>query len=291
MFRAPQWAAFALAEGLPNELYMSFCAKYAGIVGKLLWMASVAGLICAGRVSAAEETFPVLQVGTRTYTNVTITTKAKTYVFIMHSAGMASLKLSELPPELLEQLGYAAPEKPKTKTEVASSWAKDKLGMANIDKVNAAELKARDAWTERSGQVARAVVALDRKLCGAILAVLILLYVFNCRCCAEICKKVGKPAGIMAWLPGFLIFPLLQAAGMSLWWFLGYLLGPVGLVVHIVWSFKIATARGKGGLTGFFLALPLTSFFAFIYLAFSDGGAAAEKPERRNSSIMTLETA
>ncbi len=278
--------------GRPNATkHMSFCAKYARIASTVTWLALAAGLVSPIGAGAAEETFPVLEIGTRTYTNVTVTTKAKTYIFIMHSAGMTTLKLSELPPELLDQLGYAPPEKPKTKAEKASDWAKDKLGTANIEKVNAAELKARDAWTERSEAVAKAVVALDRKLCGAILAVVILFYVFYCRCCAEICRKVGKPAGVMAWLPGFQIFPLLRAAGMSEWWFLGYLLFPVGLVVHIVWSFKLAKARGKGGATGFFLALPLTSLFAFIYLAFSEGGAASEKPDKRGSTIMTLEAA
>jgi len=251
-------------------MFMSFCAKFAGIAGRFIWLA-LAASVWPGSAIAKEETFDVLQIGTHTYTNVTVTTKAKTYVFIMHSTGMANLKLSEIPPEVLQQLGYgAAAEKPKSKTEVASQWAKDKLGSANIDKVNAAELKAREAWIQRSGDVARAVVALDRKLCGAIVAVLILFYVFCCRCCAEICKKAGKPAGVLAWLPGFQLIPLLKAAGMSPWWFLGYLVPPVAFVLHIVWSFKIAKARGKTGVTGFFLMLPLTSLFAFIYLAFSD---------------------
>jgi hypothetical protein len=202
---------------------------------------------------------------------------------------MASLKVSELPPEVSEQLGYAPPEKPKTKAETASNWAKDKLGEVNIQKVNAAELKAKEEWTQRSTQVAQTVLKFDRKLCGAILAVLVLLYVFYCRCTAEICRKVGKPAGILAWLPGFQIFPLLRAADMSTWWFLGYLIAPLGIIIHIVWSFRLAKARGKTALTGFCLVLPITNVFAFAYLAFSEGGE--ERPERRSDPLMTLETA
>ncbi|HSU56865.1 MAG TPA: hypothetical protein VLT36_22590, partial [Candidatus Dormibacteraeota bacterium] len=32
-----------------------------------------------------EETFPVLTIGTQSYTNVTVTTKARKYIFILHS--------------------------------------------------------------------------------------------------------------------------------------------------------------------------------------------------------------
>jgi hypothetical protein len=266
---------------------MSFHTKYTGIVGRLLWVMLLLGLTWTSPVNA-QETFPVLDIGTRTFTNVTVTSKGKTYVFITHSTGMTTLKLSEIPPDIRVLLGYPPPVKPRSKSEIASDWARDKLGAANIAKVNSAELFAREAWTERSSQVASAVYAMDRKLLGAIAAVLILFYVFYCRCCAEICRKVGKPAGILAWLPGFQVFPLLRAADMSGWWFLGYLIPPIAIVLHIVWSFKLASARGKGGITGFFLALPVTTLFAFVYLAFS---GAAEKPDRRGSTIMTLETA
>ena len=75
--------------------------------GRLLWLGLAALLMRPlGVVGATEETFDVLQIGTRTYTNVTVTTKAKNYIFILHAAGMASIKVSELPPDLQEKLGY-----------------------------------------------------------------------------------------------------------------------------------------------------------------------------------------
>ena len=40
-----------------------------------------------GAIGAIEQTFDMLQIGTRTYKNVTVTTKAKDYIFILHSAG------------------------------------------------------------------------------------------------------------------------------------------------------------------------------------------------------------
>src|ERR1051325_5010067 len=58
---------------------------------------------------SGEETFPVLTIGTQTYTNVTVTTKAKNYVMLMHSTGLANIKVSELTPALRDKLGYGPP--------------------------------------------------------------------------------------------------------------------------------------------------------------------------------------
>src|SRR3954447_6848327 len=54
----------------------------------------------------AEETFPVLQVGSQTYSNVTVTSKTSRYIVIMHSQGLTSIKLKELSQEVLHGLGY-----------------------------------------------------------------------------------------------------------------------------------------------------------------------------------------
>src|SRR2546422_9395192 len=74
--------------------------------------------------AAAEETFAVLQIGTRTYRNVTVTTKAKNYIFIMHSDGMTNFKITELPPELRSKLGYSDVPKEKTGSAALSAWTK-----------------------------------------------------------------------------------------------------------------------------------------------------------------------
>jgi hypothetical protein len=57
-----------------------------------------------------------------------------------------------------------------------------------------------------------------------------------------------------------------------------------------VWCFKIAKARGNSAWVGLLLLLPVTGFFAFLYLAFSDGAPAKEEPRRR-VEVMSLETA
>ena len=68
--------------------------------------------LCVPAVSARagmEQSFEMLRIGTKTYKNVTVTTKSKDYVFLLHSAGMANIKVSELTPDELEKLGYTTP--------------------------------------------------------------------------------------------------------------------------------------------------------------------------------------
>src|ERR1039458_6231845 len=94
-----------------------------------LWWLTVAALLMRplGALGAAEETFEVLHVGTRTYTNVTVTTKAKAYIFILHAGGMANLKINEISPELRQQLGYARASDSKRATNAAAVWGNQQM--------------------------------------------------------------------------------------------------------------------------------------------------------------------
>src|SRR5712672_2016718 len=81
-----------------------------------------------GATAAIEQTFDVLKIGTHTYKNVTVTTKAKNYIFIMHSAGLANITIADLPPELLEKLGYAAAsDEHKATPNASAAWAQEKI--------------------------------------------------------------------------------------------------------------------------------------------------------------------
>src|SRR5215212_10134019 len=84
--------------------------------------------------SAVEERFALLQVGAQTYRNVTVTTKDKNYIFIMHAAGMSNIKIAELTPQVRERLGYQAtlPEHGKKRTSAASAWAKSTLAKIEL---------------------------------------------------------------------------------------------------------------------------------------------------------------
>jgi hypothetical protein len=122
----------------------------------------------------------------------------------------------------------------------------------------------------------------------AVLAAAALLYLFSCYCLKLICEKAGGEAGLLVWLPVLQIFPMLRAAGMSPWWFLGFCLPGINLIAQIVWSVKISEARGKTIWTALCLILPVTNIFAFLYLAFSagkgSGGPSGKEAVARESS-------
>src|SRR5262245_46505391 len=65
-----------------------------------------------------EDTFPVLNAGSETYSNVTVTSKTPRYVLITHARGMTTLKLKDLPIDTLRQLGYEV-EEPKPQKSLA----------------------------------------------------------------------------------------------------------------------------------------------------------------------------
>jgi hypothetical protein len=257
--------------------------------GGLIPMTLAGWLIFAsGAMAAVEESFPVLQIGARMYTNVTVTTKAKNYVFILHAGGMASVKPAELPLEVQQELGYA-PRKPATNT--AAAWAKKEIAkINNVPQIKELGRQLGPRWSAQRHPGLSAIRLLGPTLIFAALGIALLLYLFQCYCYMLICQKTGNPPGILIWLPVLQIFPLLRAAGMSGWWFLAGFVPVLNLVAGILWCFKIAKARGKSAWVGFFLLLPVVSLFAFLYLAFSNG-AAANEDEEPETRIMTLETA
>jgi hypothetical protein len=105
-----------------------------------------------------------------------------------------------------------------------------------------------------------------------------------------ICQKVGHPPGILVWLPLVQLLPLLRAAGMSGWWFLAYLVPGLNIVAQIIWSLKIAKARGKSVWVGVLLLLPVANLFSFLYLAFSNG-ATGGGDEDSEPKVMSLQSA
>jgi hypothetical protein len=268
---------------------MSDCRKYRVVSGGLVWLGVILlSFFHPSPATATEETFATLQVGAHVYTNVTVTTKAKNYVFILHSTGMENVKITDLPEDVRTQLGYV-PE--ATQSQKASTWAKSKAGEFHIGQVKAAELHIQKEWEEQSAVILEKARALDRRLCGALMGGALLIYLFYSYCCMLICQKAGQEPSMLIWLPIFKMLPLLRAAGMSPFYFLSYALLATSPITHIRWCFKIAGARGKSGWTGFWLALPPTFIFAFLYLAFSAGvEPAAEQEDKRTARLMTLET-
>jgi hypothetical protein len=107
--------------------------------------------------------------------------------------------------------------------------------------------------------------------------------VFFCYCCWQICRKTSNRGGLLVWLPGFQMVPLLRAAGMSPWLFFTLFIPPISPFVMIVWCFRICRVRQKSAFTAVLLVLPVTNILAFIYLALS-GYGPEEEAERDGSS-------
>jgi cytochrome c biogenesis protein CcmG, thiol:disulfide interchange protein DsbE len=78
---------------------------------KLALVFALLGVVFASNsLRGAEEKRERLKVGDVTYTNVVVTSKTATDIFILHSGGVANLKLKNLSPELQKQFGFD-PEK------------------------------------------------------------------------------------------------------------------------------------------------------------------------------------
>ncbi len=234
---------------------------------------------------AVEETFDVLHIGTRFYTNVTVTTKTGTQIFIMHSTGMHTIKVADLSPDVLAKLGYGNGSEKKSAKGLPSLGT---AGKSSKFKINLPQFKQlQTQW--RSHTPARfATIHWSTNallMAGGLVIVLYLLFSF---CAMLICQKAGHPPGALIWIPILQLIPLVRAAQMSPAWVIAFMIPLLNIVAHIVWSFNIAKARGKSTLTGLFLVLPVTSFFAFLYLALSNGVAKKETP---TVEIMTLEAA
>jgi hypothetical protein len=218
-------------------------------------------------------------------TNATVTTRNKNYVFILHSGGMGNYKIATLSEEELQTLGCLAATKPRTETNSATAWAKGTLANLQTGRVKELEESVKSRLPSAS-----TLVELNPLTLCAIGACLLLFYAFFCYCSMLICQKAGTEPGALVWIPVLQIVPLVRAAGMAPVWVLAFIIPVLNLVAQVVWSFKIASARGKGVGVAILLLLPLANLLAFMYLAFSENPrpSQTEKPESR---IMTLETA
>lgn len=230
-----------------------------------LWLALLSGPTVA---RAVDETFALIQTKTALYSNVTVTTKAKDYIVIQHAGGLASVKVGELSPEVHEALGFG-PAKGSRKGASFLVTAKAKA------LVGALPTKAiEQAWSQHS-PAGTPALKLTSTILFAALGIGFGLYLFFCYCALLICRKAGQPAGWMIWVPLLQYVPILRAAKMSPLWLIAIVIPLLNIWAHILWSFRIAAARGRGFWTALFLILP-TYPLAFVYLAFAGNTAAAE---------------
>jgi hypothetical protein len=277
------WVWFGVGRIPRMNAYKAHHCAAGGLIG---WVLAACLIPFLGMAGVVEDKFDVLQIGSQTFSNVTVTTKAKNYIFILHARGMTSIKTADLPLNIQQQLGYASAAQPKPATNTPAAWVKQEFA-----KMNVAPLKQLDQkWGGDQLRKLSVPSLLASKVVFIALGIMVLLYLFYCYCCQLICRKTGNDPGVLIWVPVLQLLPLLRAAGMSGWWLLAYCVPLLNIVAQVLWSFNIAKARGKSAWVGIFLLLPITSFFAFLYLAFSDG-AASEEEQEPEPKIMTLEAA
>ena len=233
---------------------------------KCFWSAALLAVAVTCPLRAEEpqsETFESLNVGLRSYTNVTILNRSKSDLFIRHAGGMANIKVRDLDKSTQLQLGYMLADATPTNAS-ALTFRRNSLPRVEFDS-RYEEMAEKIIW-ESQEYLAR-VDASFYSVAGGRVFVLSLSF---CWCCHLICRKAGLEGVGLVWFPLLKQVPLLRAARMSPWWLLANLLPPVFLISYIIWSFKIAKARGKSAFTGFLLLLPGLNVLAFLYLAFSD---------------------
>ena len=274
--RAGKWHRECITPAV--RLYaMKACKSIRTWTVKLLWLCSIPLLTLVDCAEAAEQKFSTLKIGTQTYTNVTVTTKAKSYIVLLHKMGMSSVKLADLSEEQRTQLGYALPPKPKGAPAV---WAKEKLARLDTPQI-------RDIRSSLGAQAA--VVRSNPTLLWGLAAGVVLLHLGLCYCCLRICRKAGVPSGVLVFIPLLNLFPLLKAAGMNSMWFFAFLVPMFNCIAQGVWSVKIVKALRERLWIAAFLLVPITNPFAMIYLAYSPEKRPKKQP--RPVEMMTLETA
>lgn len=231
-------------------------------------------LVFASFLLPAEERFEVLVLPSQIYSNVNVIFRTGQDVFITHSLGLANVKVKDLDEKTKRKLGYEQePSEPIPRRPVFE-------GKMVLDP------KVRELQQAMVKEIEDKIKKAAPILVAGILGGLILFYFFYCYCCMLICRKTGHEPGIMVWIPVLQAFPLLKAAGMSPGWFILFLL-PVGnLIGSITWCVKIAKARQKSLWVALFLLLPVTSIFAFLYLAFSDGNEGVETEDEPSGKLV-----
>jgi hypothetical protein len=281
-------------------------SNYLGAAGKLLKLLPI--LLFLGQFAArgaVEETFDVLKTKTATYTNVTVTKKTKDWIFILHAQGMINIRIQDLPAEVLEKLGYGKNSQKSDSAQPAFSAKKI------FENVHLPQMKPLEEALQKNGSAQLSKITGNKTWLLISVGILAGIYLFFANCCRLICRKTHNAAGFLVWVPLLQLIPLFRAANMSRMWFLAFLIPALPLpflhsikptyillvalavmvvpvIAQVIWSVKIVKARGKNGWVSLFLLLPVTSFFSFLYLAFSSDAPVVIKQEYKS---MALETA
>lgn len=261
---------------------MSGICRFVGTHGRV--MAASLSVVFGLAAPADELQLPVVKTKTGSYTNVTVFGKSSTDIFVRHSRGLCNIKIGDLTPETLAELGPGYSSAPTDRAGQKASRAKSGTSgpMQILGTPAMQDLKAQFGRGLTPGLALIPAVSTIRpsaSLLLGLLGILLAVYLFFCYCLKLICEKAGHKPGVMVWIPILQVFPMLQAARMSGWWFLAFLVPVLNLVAHILWSIKIVQARGKDFWVSILLVFPITNLIAFFYLAFSSAAQSEEEGE------------
>ncbi len=273
-----------------KSLGMNMNKNLCSTTGTLICLLLALLFVPIGNSQTVDQTFDLFQTKTALYSNVTVTTKSAEYIVIQHSSGLASLKIADLSPEHHEALGYGVVKGSGNGSLTVS--AKAKAIVAAIPTKQIEQAWSKHAPAGSPSLKLEKLEKLDSTIIFAVLGVFAVLYLLFCYCASLICQKAGKPGGLLVWLPILQYIPLLRAANMSPLWLLAMFVPILNIIVHIMWSFRIAGVRGQGIFTAIFLILP-TYPLAFMYLAFAGGSSLDETgpPKKISLSGMTFDKA
>ncbi len=267
---------------------MSIGAIRADFCRKMAWLTLSTVLVTnAGTAGVIEQKFPMLQIGTQFFTNATVTTHSTSYVFIVHSGGMANIKVAELNDDAREKLGYPTAAQRAQAAATNSVIARARTKVASLQPVELKKLQR--TWTAYVPKDVPSLKSLPLNVLLFCASILLLGHLFFSFCCKSICEKTGMATGAAIWVPILQIIPMLQAAGMSPMWFLAFFIPGLNLIAQIIWSFKIVQARGKAPVVAVGLILPITNVLSFLYLAFSGREGARREKRERGPELMSLE--
>ncbi len=251
------------------------------------------GFLCFTGLSlhAAKEEpvqFELLQVGTETYSNVTVTVKGQKSVLLVHSRGLQSVSLTNLDVDILVKLGYPDPRVPVTNAAVA--WVRSHVPAVEMPDLQQARQYLPPTLEERLPEEFNPKELLAPKVLAIILGSALALHLLFSLVLASICRNAGVDKAALIWVPVLQLIPLFKAAQMSPWWFLGLFVPLLNVVAIVMWSFGIAKACGKSAVVALLLLLPGVNLLALLYLAFSGGAKAkSEKIVSSKIRIMPLE--
>ncbi len=255
------------------------------------------------------EKFDAFRAGSNTFLNVAVLSANRTDIFLQHSGGLVNVKVKDVDPEILKQLGYKVAE-PESKTGKNALGPISNQMITNLTQKLEANPQYQALENRWHAQLAPRMPPNSKGLIAGVIGAFVAVYLFFSFCCMLIVKKTGNQPGILVWLPIVKMLPLIRAAGMPGWWFLLWIMpllfaliaipliviatipaswlpficlpaSIVSLVSGVFWCFKIVETRGKSVLWAILLLLPVTNLLAFLYLAFSDGAAPDDKTAAR----------